>query len=290
MLFNKKYSKEEMCGGSTTSYDAEAQKEIKSKDMILFKVSSRLEEDNLLSFSSFAVKTKNGSFVYLQKIKDRYSHEAESKLAYITKDIFPDLAELVIECNLAKNNGYHSNTHGLPENFGGSVYILYSSGEKISFSDNSSPIISNDTGRKICEFFEKVLKTKKVALPSLTELSELRIFEEHSGGGYTKANLLFNEDGSGTDVKESKYDSPTVYKKESVIDKETIEKIVNTIDNSLLFAWADLPKKQFSCGNEEYMTFVFKNGNEIVVRNDRELPYEVGNAFFNIKLELTTNH
>ena len=292
------YYREDMCGGSDTSLDTSAPKEIKSDDMILFDVSSKLNhglddthKDNLLyAFSCFAAKTAKGSFVYYQKDNNWDSSKRTSNLAYVKKDIFQDLAKLANECNLAKNNGYHSHTHGLPEDFGGTVRVLYSSGEKISFSDNSSPILSYDTGCKICGFFEKAAKEKKVQLPNVDELSEIRYHEEHSGGGYTKAVLSICEDGTGINKKESKYDTPTVYTKESRIDKKTIAYIKETIGNSLLFAWPDLLKSPYEASRNSRMTFAFKNGDEITVRNDRELPAQINDAFFKIQLEIVTKH
>lgn len=69
--------------------------------------------------------------------------------------------------NLAKDNGFHSETHGLPENFAGSVSIEYASGEKISFSNNQQPILSPNTGLCIKELFSEAMKGEKVSLPDV---------------------------------------------------------------------------------------------------------------------------
>ena len=102
--------------------------------------------------------------------------------------------------------------------------------------------------------------------------------------------LSICEDGTGINKKESKYDTPTVYTKESRIDKKTIAYIKETIGNSLLFAWPDLLKSPYEASRNSRMTFAFKNGDEITVRNDRELPAQINDAFFKIQLEIVTKH
>lgn len=290
------------CGGTTTTQDKKAPKEIVSDDMILFDVTSELGyktdswnykygNEPIGYISAFAAKTDSGTFVYLNSGSGYFKYaEPKQDLALIKKDIFPELVSLVKEYDLAKTNGYHSKTHGLPQNFGGSVYILYSSDEKISFSDNQAPIIPCNLGFKLYELFENALKSEKVDLPSVSNLSEIHFYEEHTSGGYTKAILNLNEDGTGTNKKESKYDGPTIYKSEKIVDKDTINTILAYIQDNQMFAWEKLHERKSLYGKNESMTFIFKDGTSITIKNDRELPDRIQSAFFNIQLEITTKN
>lgn len=149
-----------MCGGTDATQDTKAPKTISSEEMILFDATSALNNgqvspdnrnrESLGYVSAFAASAGEGCFLFLE-----------------TGECFNRLSEktaswaLVKECNLAKDNGFHSETHGLPENFGGSVSIEYASGEKISFSNNQQPILSPNTGLCIKELFSEAMKGEK---------------------------------------------------------------------------------------------------------------------------------
>ena len=54
--------------------------------------------------------------------------------------------------------------------------------------------------------------------------------------------------------------------------------------------FGDLPSNGFSYRIDKQLTFVFDDGREIIVKNDRLVPDQIGRGFFNIELEMTTKH
>ena len=291
-----------VCGGNDTTIDPKAPKEILSEEMTLFDVTTALDRDynqsekeNTLEamrfVSAFAVASGDSTFMYLETGNhlQRYS-EKSGNWAIVKEDIFPSLVKLVRERNMAKNNGYHSMTHGLPENFGGSMDIRYSSGEAISVSDNGSPILNWETGYEIAKLFTEAMKGEKEILPDVSSLREIRFEENRDNGGFTKAVLAFQSDGTGINSKQSKYDNPTIYESSKTVDEKTITAIKKNIEDNGMFAWSRLPSNGYSFNNNKKIDFVFEDGSIITVKNDRLLPGQIRNGFFNIELELTTKH
>ena len=288
-----------MCGGTDATQDTRAPKTVESKDIKLFEVSTRLngysrqregEKETLGFISAFASPAGDGTFLYLAKQEGSRRGAAVSSWALIKENVLPALADLVAECDLAKNNGFHSTTHGLPENFGGSVNIEYGSGEKISFSNNQSVMVPYEAGKKIAAFFEAAMKKEKVKLPDIDDLTVIRFEENRDNGGYTRAELTFCEDGTAVNRKESRYDGPAVYESEKQIDAETVGQIKKNVTENGVFAWEKLPCSKYKYGSDKKMTFVFRGGEEITVSGGKQVPYELRDGFFNVELEMTTKH
>ena len=302
-LFNKQKTEPPKCGGTDTTQDPEAPKEIISEDMILFDVTSALDRGYMPSsekektwealgfVSAFAVPAGDHTFLFLET-GDRFEGRAEKmrSWAYVKENIFPSLVKLVRDRNIAKNNGYHSKTHGLPENFGGSVDIRYASGEKISFSDNGCPILTFETAAEIVKLFTEAMQGERVELPDVSALKEIRFEELRKNGGFTKAILTVQSDGTGINAKQSRYDDPTVYESEKPVDAGTIAAIKKNIEKTGILAWSGLPSNGYSFGGDKQITFVFEDGTEIAVKDDRLLPDKIRQGFFNIELEMTTRH
>lgn len=291
----------DVCGGTDATLDTKAPKEIKSDDMLIFDVSSMVDHgipggrergqnhEPVGTILAYASKGKKGSFVYLANRAQHRTREDNSEAAYIKDDIFPSLVDLVKEENLAKDNGFHSTTHGLPMNFGGSIDIEYASGENISISNNQSPVMKRETGYRIYDLFKKALERGKVGLPSVDDLAGLR-YDEIRGGSFVKVYLTFNGDGSANSKKSSCYDGEKVYEKESVLSRETVSLIKKNIEKNKMFAWADLPERRFKYEQGKTMTFVFSDGSEITADRNRCVPMEISNGFFNIELEIVTKN
>ncbi len=291
-----------MCGGTDATQDTSAPTEIKSNEMILFDVSCAFNERFSLVgkdarkteigyISAFAAPAKEGTFLFFGKGTGFHRlNEKDFSWAYVKENVFPRLTAIVKEENLAKSNGFHSVTHGLPENFGGSVYVLYASGEKISFSNNQSPIITGRTAQKIAVAFDEAMKGERVGLPEVSELKEIRFAEERSDNNYTRATLTVLADGTGLNKKESCYGEPKVYESEKPVDFETVAAIKKSIDDNGVLAWEDLPKRTYPPMCKKTMTFVFGDGKEITVDDDKSLPDEISRGFFKIELEMTTKH
>ena len=293
----KKTSPKE-CGGTDAYRDADAPREIQSHDMILFEAESALpwcpepeagvEEGKTLSFvSAFAAPSGDGYFIYLERIFARLRYDGpEKSWAFVKESVFPELDAFVREFDLAKENGYHSRTHGLPENFGGEVSVKYASGEKISFSDNGGPILSLDEAERIAAIFDGAMAGERIALPSAEDLTAVRFEETRKDGGLTRAELSINADGTAVNRKKAKYDGPTVYESEKILGAESVGKIKARVTESGILAWAGLPENGFPESAPRTLTFVFADGCEIAVSGSKLLPGNLGRAFFDIELEM----
>ena len=289
-----------MCGGTDAYQDTRAPKEIQSTDMILFDATTALggmislepvEPGEPLDYvSAFAVPAKVGTFLYLETAQDDRFGKRTVAWALVKDSPFPALAELVRECNLARSNGHHSETHGLPQNFGGSVRIRYASGEEISFSNNQCPVLSPKAARRIADLLTAAMAGERVSLPDVAALSAIRFAEERADGGFTHATLTLLPDGTGTNTKTSRYEDPTVYESEKPVDAETVAAIKRTVELCGLLAWEGVPDSGFALAQNKTLTFVFADGREVTAQSDRQLPYGIQNGFFKIELEMTTKH
>ncbi len=292
------------CGGTYATQDRSAPKVIESDEMTLFDVTSALgfprdrdDKEHLSFVSAFAVPAYIGDFAYLGVFMFlakcgmyRCPEEETRKWALVGSNHMTDLVQLVKDHDLARDNGYHSRTHGLPEDFGGSVRIEYAGGERISFSDNQSPILRLDAAGEIVRLFEKAMSDNLISLPRTDTIREIRFDEERKDGGYTRSVLTFNPDGTGSNHKQSKYDGPTVYESTKPVDAETVADIMKNIDETGILAWQYLPSNGHPYGAEKKITFVFEDGSEACVRGDRLVPDQLGRGFFDIELEMTTKN
>ncbi len=290
------------CGGTDATQRRNAPTTIESTEMILFSATSALgggvsldpagQEAGLLGYvSAFAAPVAGGTFLFLSTSGGfRNRDEKSSGWALVKEDIFPSLVKLVNETDLAKQNGRHSMTHGLPEDFGGSVDIRYASGERIDFSNNQTPVFLPEVGAKIAALFTDAMKGVPVPLPDVGSMTEIRFAEERKGGGYTRATLTLAADGTATNKKTSRYDDPRVYESEKPVDADTVAAIKKTITNCGILAWADLPDHDFRIGGVKTLTFVFADGTEITVGGNKALPSPISGGFFSIELEMATKH
>ncbi len=289
------------CGGTTATQDLDAPKTIRSEEMTLFDVSTALghnftpnrprEEEEIHRFSAFAARCGEGVFLFLEtETFPRRQGSKDRGWTYVREDRFPELTALVREYDLAAKNGFHSTTHGLPENFGGSVEIGFSSGEEISFSNNQTPVLSREAALKIIELFRTWMKGEKIPLPAVSSLTAIRYEENRKGGGYTRAEMTIQPDGSGINEKKARYDGPTVYESRKPVEAQTVQSFRDNIEATGILAWPDLPESGYDFIGDKKLTFVFGEGNEISVSNKKIVPDPIRNGFFNIELEITTKH
>ena len=298
-----------VCGGTDATLDTRAPKRIACGDMVLFDVTSVLPNvpkavicDGRVSepmgyISAFAAPATDGdggfdgTFLYIETGEGfRRRGGVAERWAFVKENVFSSLTALVNEYDIAKNNGCHSTTHGLPENFGGSVCIKYSDGEKISFSDNQSPIIEYEFGCRVAEVFKKAMNGESAPLPDADALCGIRYAQERADGGFIKATLTVNADGTGRNVKASRYDSPTVYESDKPVSAETVSAIKESIKKTGILAWAHLPDSEYRSGGDKKLTFVFKSGDELTVLAGKMLPKQINGGFFDIELEMTTKN
>lgn len=286
------------CGGKDATLDTKAPKTIKSNKMALFSVTSALNmtlcdgkpRNEALGFvSAFAAPCGEGTFLYLETSRSFARHdERDSAWALVAGDIFPTLVDIVNKFDLARENGYHSVTHGLPQNFGGSIDIRYDGGEKISVSDNQGPIISNAAAEAIKAAFDKVMSGEKVSLPSVDEIDKI-CYDAERKTGFTRAKLTIRTDGTAVNEKEANYGERT-YKSVKDVGEKTVAEIKKIIARTGLLAWEHLPEKEYRIDGDKTLTFVLRGGGKITVRNDVVVPQEIGDGFFKIELEMATKH
>ncbi|MBR6337478.1 MAG: hypothetical protein IKR76_07065 [Ruminococcus sp.] len=285
------------CGGTYATQRKNAPTEIQSQEMTLFSADSSFTtmvvdinagEQRVDYICAFAAPAMEGTFLYLYK-RYRFT-DTKPETAFVKENVMPKLTQLVNEQGMAKGNGYHSNTAGLPENFGGSVDIRYASGEQISFSNNQCPIISYETGQKIIEVFESAMQGERISLPDVADIVRIRFDEQRKNGGFTKAELTINADGTGINKKQSRYDDPKVFESEKPVEPEVVESIRQYIAACGMLAWGSMPCSEFPLNDNKHLTFVLKDGTEITVNDSRLLPGAINSGFFNIELEMTTKH
>ena len=289
------------CGGTRRSFDADAPREIRSEKMILFSAtsvlpemrddpSSRLKDREIAYVSAFAAPTEKGSFLVLATRERPFSREKKQfDWALVRADVFPGLVELVREEKLASHNGEHSFTYGLPYDFGGSVSIDYQSGERISFANNQGPIFSRKTGCRIAAFFAEAMHGEPVPLPDRKELTSIRFDETTSSGGFTRATLTVRPDGSAHIRRSCRYSDPMVYESEKTLSAAEFTALTDAVEEGGMLAWSTLPKRRTALENDRVLTFVFADGSEIPVRDDRALPEVLSGYFFQVSFALARN-
>ena len=282
------------CGGTDAIIDRRFPRTILSDEPIFFSVTSALPsaisdsgEDRLGYLSAFAAPAGEGCFLFLST-GERFAQRDEktNTWALVKKDLFPELAALIREADFAANNGFHSTTHGLPENFGGSISIHYASGEKISISDNQSPVCSAEIGRKIVALFTETMKGEKIPLPAPEDLQAIRFCEERNNDGFCRAALTLREDGTAVNERTQKFSDTQIYESRKEVDAGTVAELKKVIADCALFAWGLLPQSAFAFGHDKTLTFVMKNGKEITVPNHQTVPEQLKNGFFQIELEM----
>ena len=281
-----------VCGGTDETLDTKAPTTIVSEEMTMFSVECSFrtvcippgsKTERIDYVYAFADRAGENSFLYLRK-----NSRTPSWALVEGGSIFGRLVAFVKEKNLAKGNGRHSTTHGLPENFGGSVDIRYAGGERISFSNNQFPIISMEVGAEIAGIFGEAMEGPKIPLPDISRLRTVAFREERKNGGFTRATLTILEDGTGINRKSSRYDEPRVYESEKTLGKDVVDLIKEIIEKCGILAWKDLPPSGFGFKEDKTLIFTFDDGTEVEIRDDNRLPYAISGGFFGIELEITT--
>ena len=134
------------------------------------------------------------------------------------------------------------------------------------------------------------MQGEKVDLPKLADLQSIRFEERRPDGGFTEAILTLLPDGTGVNAKRCRYDDPKVYESTKPVDKETVDAIKKTMEETGILAWADLPDSDFRADSDRTLTFIFSGGGAVTIRDGTVLPDPLSGAFFAIQLELETKH
>ena len=280
-----------VCGGTDATLDTAAPKTIISRDLSLFSATSALcgDSQTLGYVSAFAVGAGEGTFLFLETGKSfRYRDEKQRIIGVVKENPFPHLVELVWDCDLAKDNGFHSTTHGLGENYGGEIDVWYASGETISVSNNQSPVLTDEAGGKIAALFRALLQGPIVPQPDPADLQAIRFREAHPNGSFTQVDMTVTPDGAHLrrhDHPETGHDSDTT----GALTADEVSAIRGTMEKCAILAWAHLPDDGFPHREKRTLTFTFADGREITVPDDRLLPRQFCDAFNDIR-HLLTSH
>ena len=74
------------------------------------------------------------------------------------------------------------------------------------------------------------------------------------------------------------------------MEKETIDAIKKNIEDTGILAWADLPDNNYKPYSIKTLIFEFEGGNVVTVGDNKRVPGQIRDGFFNIDLEMTTKH
>ncbi len=278
-------------GGTDTYYNDQATGVVPAGKMVLFDVSTALVSyvgATVEYLAAYAVRWETGALLYFVLQKDRFTAPVE-RWIYRKDDPFPALEQLVRQTDLVRQNGRFSETHGLPQNFGGPARILYDDGGEIHFADNQSPILTLDQASKIQRCFKELMQAEPFPLPAAGEILSVCFEEKRSNGGFIKALLTRHREG-GTLQRQSCYDPPKVYESSRELPEEKIQEILSVFDQKGMLAWAGLPEKKSYFPQDKTITVTLSDGSVRTVPNDRLLPRALADGFFAVELELVTKN
>ena len=212
-----------VCGGTDHSHDENAPQEIHSTDLLLFKIRtgnglpSRYPSE--IQANVYAAKTEQGIYLYALESESRYA------LLDADCDFLSRLDVLTKEQNLIEDNGRHSFTHGLPEDFGGAVDVRYASGEYISKSCNQSPVITIPADKAVRELFSLAFeKYPRAPLPDASEILAVE-HREDSKFSHTLIRLESTQTGARIYDKAKYATSDTVCQHEKALDAQAFDRI-----------------------------------------------------------------
>lgn len=275
-----------VCGGSSgvKGEFSDAPKTINSKEITYFAVScsfATMGSDRAYTYvSSLAVPAGRGTLVSLTySTQSRFSgggnDYCETRL--VTGDVFVELQAIVDRHDFAKKNGESYHVAGLPDNFGGSATIEYASGEKITMSNNQSPIIAPAAGAEIVDLLKGRIENDAVGDLSVGDIVKIVYNEFYEEGHYTTYELT--EEKLYSECQFKKGDE--VYTHENYCEAGLMDKARNLVDKSAALYWDGIAEKETWHMSTESLTFVMKDGREIKVNGFMRCPNGV---IFNIKM------
>lgn len=163
-------NEEPVCGGVTDNTDYNAPKEIKSENLTSLSVGFYHEDKYNRSsgrYYNFVLEPDGeGKLIF----KENFASEGFE----VDKSVLGDVQAIIKKYNLAKSNGYHKTTAGLPPQFEKCFFeAKYDSGEYISFSENSDP--SAAWSQELLEYFAYLMADHgddKYIIPKITGVIE----------------------------------------------------------------------------------------------------------------------
>jgi len=158
-------------GGTEVTYDKNAPTKIESTELVSFECDISTitvvgVEEKELEYGRYYFKCKlddgTGKVTGTYGFHAQYDYSDVKEYPFETDAGFmQDLNNIIIDSKIISDNGKHSHTNGIPEEFGYSFKAIYASGEKIACSDNQSNDLSLDTIKKLSDLFLTVCKIEE---------------------------------------------------------------------------------------------------------------------------------
>jgi len=206
------------------------------------------------------------------------------KTALVDEGVFAELQKIVEKYNFIKNNGNSHLINGLPQNFGGSMDIRYSTGDTISFCDNQSPIMGPDAGAEIADVISRYMTEKSIKPLDSKDIVSVR-YREDNDGGYSDYLLEGNRL-----ISESKFSfgDGKIFKNEKVVPADSLEKIRKMVDAGMLLNWKglmEIPNPVFP-NKKQQVIFTMKDGSRHSINSGMKGPGPANNSAFDIQMYL----
>lgn len=278
----KDHTEDVIEGGKREQFESHASTSIESTDITFFDLVcsfSSCDNAEVEEISAYAVPVSEGIFAAFKRNKD-----AEPEF-FVSK--FPALKEIndiIVKYDCVKNNGISSFTNGLPENFGGSLSVDYSSGEYIRKSDNQSPIVSPEAGKAFYDLFLEMLKKpfKQSFVPD--DISVICYDETDQAGDGCHIELK-NEKGNWHIYSTRKFaSSGNEFEHDNSVSKDDVRSFVNSAVKSCMFYWNELPIQNFEIYKSRCKAFSFtlQDGKIIEAKEATRLPSFCRSEFFKL--------
>ncbi len=152
-------------GGVVKRYWTDAPKVIKSDEIVRFQCELSLiaacEADDLgYRVYNLDAELKDGEVIvkydWYERGGDRDKNEYKTDVSFMAR-----LQEIVSEYNFAQQNGYYHSVSGLPDMYGGRLYILYASDECIDVYDNQSGFLPYEAEKALINLFGAATKLEE---------------------------------------------------------------------------------------------------------------------------------
>ena len=218
-------------GGSNTSYDKKAPKEIQSAEITDFSCSfftttmSDLGDD--LVYGEYILEAKADSVT--GEVKGSYTSIQQNvnlvspTFTFVTdNDFMAKLEQIVRESKIVSINGTHHKTYGIPPEFGSDLDVKYASGEYISCSDNQGSQLGDDTMHALKKLFYE--ESGAVAFYDTQEPLSLYYNTGIKGEYSLYAYVFKNPDGSYTCRISEKQNGEMKKYGEKTIDSSLMDK------------------------------------------------------------------
>ncbi|MBO4290954.1 MAG: hypothetical protein J5898_03515 [Lachnospiraceae bacterium] len=273
-----------ICNVTDLNQDIKAPTEIHSTDLIFFKAGSA---DGHFSphhgVDVYAARTPNGIFACIGGPK------VECALFSEDCTILQELQKLIEQYHIIEGNGFHSHTHGLSEDFGGSVDARYSSGEYISKSDNRTPVLSAEAASDIQTVFRNTFAhAKKGVIPPSSAIAAIKYHEKSHNGHYCTMIFRITDDGAFVSSEQKYSTSDKVYKKEKAVALSDFDRIRRDADTFCMLGQQGLDTYHPFCFeiSDRSLTYILSDGSTFHIPQLYGLNTELSQVISKTKLYL----